>query len=152
MVALHHLETSAWRERMVADAQLQAFQLYGTNLELRFRERMMSLKIFMLTALAASAVLAGCSQNERATSRVQSHLTVVGSQDGVERFAELQGALRPALAVSAIKPHGSGRAEAVVALPVGFSGRNLVHTTREALAAGLSYKFEERQSVETVPS
>jgi hypothetical protein len=113
---------------------------------------MMSLKSSMLTALAASAALAGCSQNERTISKVQSHLTVIGSRDGVEGFAKLQGALRPALAVSAIKPHGSGRAEAVVTLPLGFSGRDLVHTTREALAAGLNYKFEEHQSVETVPS
>jgi len=112
----------------------------------------MSLKPLMLTALAVAAVLAGCSQNERTISKAQSHLTVIGPQDGVERFTKLQGSLRPALAVSAIKPLGSGRAEAVVTLPVGFSGQDLVHTTREALAAGLMYEFEGRQSVRTVRS
>jgi hypothetical protein len=31
-------------------------------------------------------------------------------------------------------------------LPVSFTGKDLVHTTREALAAGLEYKFEARRS------
>jgi len=38
----------------------------------------------------------------------------------------------------------AGKVKTVVSLPTDFTGAELVHTTREALAAGLSYTYEER--------
>jgi len=78
---------------------------------------------------------------------VAKHLTVAGPQEGVKRFTKLQGSRRPALEVSAIKPLGGGRAEAKLTLPASYNGGDLVNTTREALAAGLEYEFEESRSV-----
>lgn len=111
------------------------------------------MKNSLMFGLLASVVLAGCSRNAVAAADADKHLTVTGSQDGVIRFAKLQGSLRSALAVSPIKRIGGGQAEVVVTLPTDFSTGDLVHTTREALAAGLSYKFEEdRYALTTVRS
>ena len=110
----------------------------------------MKSKQLIFTALAASAMLAGCSGTEHTIREAKNKLTITGPRDGVERFAKLQGGLRPAIAVTAIKPFGRNQAEAEVILPAGFNGQDIVHTTRKALAAGLSYKFEQHESVRTV--
>ena len=91
-------------------------------------------------ALAASAALVGCSANDHADARVAT-LVVEGPQESLERFANLQGSRRPALLVSEFTDLGEGRFEAAVALPKDFSDNDLVHTTREAVAAGLSYEL-----------
>lgn len=110
----------------------------------------MKSKQLIFTALAASAMLAGCRGSEQTSREAKSKLTITGPRDGVERFAKLQGALRPAIAISAIKPFGRNQAAAEVVLPASFSGQDIVHTTREVLAVGLSYKFEQHESVRTV--
>jgi len=91
-------------------------------------------------ASAASAALVGCSANDDANARVAT-LVVEGPQDSLERFANLQGSRRPALSVSEFTDLGEGRSEGAVALPKDFSDNDLVHTTREAVAAGLSYEL-----------
>jgi hypothetical protein len=106
----------------------------------------MRLRNLVLTAILASTALVGCARNDHTVTTAEKKLTVSGARDGVERFAKLQQSRTPALAVSAIAPLGAGRAEAEVMLPVSFTGKDLVHTTREALAAGLDYKFEARRS------
>jgi len=100
----------------------------------------------VLFVLAASTALTGCGRVETEATLVDGRLTVAGSHDGVERFAKLQGSRRPALAMSATTPLGNGRAEATVTLPASYDAQDLVHTTREALAAGLDYRFEARRS------
>jgi hypothetical protein len=106
----------------------------------------MRLRNLVLTTVLASTALAGCGRNDHMVSTAKQKLTVWGAQDGVKRFARLQQSRSPALAVSEIKPLGAGRAEAEIMLPVSFTGKDLVHTTGEALAAGLEYKFEYRHS------
>ncbi|MBB3862412.1 hypothetical protein GGQ88_003712 [Novosphingobium hassiacum] len=109
----------------------------------------MSVRSSILVAMALAA-LAGCSGDEH--TKAEQHLMVAGPEDGVNRFAELQRSRRPTLVVSSVRPVGKGRVEAIVSLPAAFSSRELVQTTREALAAGLEYKFESRQSVLPVRS
>ena len=104
---------------------------------------------FMLIALLTSTVLTGCNRDEHLTVKVEKHLMVTGPQEGVDRFVKLQGSLRPALPTSRVQRLKNGRAEAKVTLPASYKGEDLVHTTREALAAGLDYRFEERRSVWT---
>lgn len=113
-------------------------------------EAHMRLRSLMLIALFPSMPLAGCNRDEHSTAEVEKHLTVTGPQSGVKRFAKLQGSLRPALRMSAIQSLGNGRARATVMLPANSKGEDLVHTTREALAAGLNYRFVSRKSVRTV--
>jgi hypothetical protein len=114
------------------------------------QDTMMKSNQLIFKALAASVMLAGCSGTEQTIREAKSKLTITGPRDGVERFAKLQGALRPAIAMSTIKLFGRNQAEAEVILPAGVNGPDIVHTTREALAAGLSYKFEQHESVRTV--
>ncbi len=96
----------------------------------------------LLVILATSTSLAGCGRREATTAFEDKRLTVAGSHDDVERFAKLQGSRRPALAISTIKPLSNGRAEATVTLPASYDGEDLIHTTREALAADLEYRFQ----------
>lgn len=107
---------------------------------------------FLTLILATSTALTGCSGGERSDVQVGKQLTVWGSQVGLTRFVKLQGSLRPALAVSTPKSLGNGRAEATVTFPVSYKGEDLVHRTREALTAGLSYKYEERHTATAVRS
>jgi hypothetical protein len=110
--------------------------------------RMKSTILFAMTF----AALAGCNRDEHTVTKVEQRLMVAGPQGGVDSFARLQRSLRPTLAVSLLRPVGNGRAEASVTLPADFSGQELVKTTREALDADLSYKFEARRSISTVRS
>lgn len=100
---------------------------------------------FRVLALMASALsLAACDGSNHATSDVKKHLTVWGPHDGVSRFAKLQGSLRPALPVSGYKSLGGGKSQVTVTLPASYASKDLVHITREALAADLAYSFELR--------
>ncbi len=110
----------------------------------------MRLQHVLLASAVAFTTLSGCSQKSSTTTQVQKRLTVVGSTVDVKRFVSLQGALRPALPVSGPKTLPNGQAEATVMLPTAFSGEDAVHATRGALAAGLSYTFEDRRSVTTI--
>ncbi len=72
-------------------------------------------------------------------------LTVWGPEDGVRRFANLQASRTPALPVSAITAIGGGKAQVKIDLPSDYTGQDRIHTGREALAADLSYRFEDRR-------
>ncbi len=93
--------------------------------------------------LALSTTLSSCGRSEDATATAIKKITVTGTSAGVERFVKLQGSAPIPLIASAITPLGEGRAKATVTIPANFGGRDIVHTTREALAAGLSYSYEE---------
>lgn len=94
----------------------------------------------LLLASAASAALIGCSAIDDTSQRVAT-LVVEGPQSSLERFANLQGSRSPALLVSEFTDLGEGRLEASMALPNDFGDKDLIQTTREALAAGLSYEL-----------
>ncbi|WP_294330624.1 hypothetical protein [uncultured Sphingomonas sp.] len=111
----------------------------------------MRLKIPALVLFICTPVMAYSGGNHQDV-QVSKKLTVWGPKAGVTRFLALQGALKPALAVSAPKSLGTDKAEATVTLPAGYKGEDVVHTTREALAAGLWYKYEERRSAVTTRS
>ena len=96
-----------------------------------------------VVAAFAATLMSGCTAHEANDQAVHKQLIVTGSEAGVRRFVALQNSRRPTLPVSSITFEVGGPATAVVALPSGYSGRELVNTTREALAAGLSYKYEE---------
>lgn len=110
------------------------------------RVKIPALVLFMCTPLLA------CSGGNHQDVQVSKTLTVWGPKAGVTRFLALQGGLKPAVTVSAPKPLGNDKAEATVTLPASYKGEDLVHTTREALAAGLWYKYEERRSTSTTQS
>lgn len=96
----------------------------------------------LVIAVVFSVATWGCSQPTTVT-KVERKLTVIGNREGVARFVALQGALRPRIETSEIKVLANGQSSATADIPISHSGRDVVHTTREALAAGLSYKFED---------
>lgn len=111
------------------------------------------MRLFHIAVLMVpSLFVAGCHRpaSSAKTQVVERTLTVWGPADGVRRFAMLQGSRRPALPVSAVTSMGGGKAQAKVDLPADFSGQDLIHTTREALAADLSYRFDDRRSTKIV--
>lgn len=87
------------------------------------------------------AVLTSCTAATPPKATVQQELLVSGPEEAVRRFTQLQNSPRPALAVSAITLRMKGDSTATVALPADYKGTELIHTTREALAAGLSYHY-----------
>ncbi len=99
-----------------------------------------------LGIVAATMMCAACSTSIGSPQTVQKQLKVWGSEAGMERFVSLQKSRRPALTVSASTMNSDGRASATVALPATYTGKELVHTTREALAAGLWYEYQEVRS------
>lgn len=103
-----------------------------------------------LTLLALSITLASCGKSNHATTMAVRKMTVSGTTASVERFVKLQKSAPIPLAASSVTSLDKGRAEATVTIPANFDGRSLVHTTREALAAGLSYRYEEVHFVSTV--
>lgn len=107
-------------------------------------------QLFKLLISAMLLAAAGCGRGEHATTSVEKHLTVTGPQQGVHSFATLQGSLKPALVTTPIKYLGRGRAETTVTLPPSYDGKDLIHMTREALAADLSYEYVERRLVKTI--
>ena len=100
---------------------------------------------FACVGLMALSTLSACdSQSQNTIS--EKKLSVVGSVEGIATFVALQGALRPSLKTSVPTIIRGNQLQAVVSLPATFSGTDLLHTTREALAAGLSYRYAEKQS------
>ncbi|WP_157105720.1 hypothetical protein [Sphingomonas sp. TDK1] len=102
------------------------------------------MKLILLISIASASV-AACSGGARDTTVVVKQLRVWGPQERLTRFVRLQGSARHPLVVSNAKPLDIGQAQAVVTLPASYTGEDLVHTTREALVAGLSYRYEERK-------
>lgn len=112
--------------------------------------RLGNVTLFALAACGAVSACSNNSDNKVTVNHNERHLTVTGTRDAVERFVALQGSLRPRLPTSSIENVGDGQATARVMLPATHSGADLVHTTREALAAGLSYKYEyQRETTST---
>lgn len=93
--------------------------------------------------LLAAALLSACDRDQDTVTTAERHLAVTGPRDALERFVRLQGSRRPPLAVSGIGALADGRATATVTIPAEFGGDEINHTAREALAAGLSYEFDE---------
>ena len=69
----------------------------------------MNAKSATLIALVASITFVSCSRSEQTVRMSNSHLTITGSKEDIERFTALQGSRRPTLAVSAIKLLRDGR-------------------------------------------
>ena len=101
------------------------------------RVRLLALAISLVTALPA------CAAERQPGAAAQRDLTVTGPREELERFVALQGSHTPPLATSPVTPLDNGRATAVVTLPAGYGGQQLVQITREALAAGLSYEYAD---------
>lgn len=111
----------------------------------------MRLRYITLIAWATCGAVSACTKETTAT-QIERKMTVAGSYEGVQRFVALQGSLRPRIITSGIEVLPDGRSSATATIPVSYTGTDLVHTTREALAAGLSYKFEDRRSTLTTRS
>ena len=97
----------------------------------------------------ACMVLGGCSQDANERAKVERQLTVTGPKEGLDRFVKLQTTARPVVEVVDVKSLPNGQKVARMRIPVGYDGEDLIHTTREALAADLNYKFEEHRTVES---
>ncbi len=100
--------------------------------------------------IVALALLSGCTVSAKRIPIVQKELRVSGPEAGVRRFTTLQNSRRPALTVSELTFRVGEDATAVVSLPADYKSHELLQTTREALAAGLSYEF--REIYRTTPS
>ena len=111
----------------------------------------MQLHRAILCGLAAVS-LAACDRQQvsTTTTKVDRQLSVTGARDDVERFVALQRSLRPPLETAPVEQLADGRATAVVTIPADRTGKDLVHTTREALAAGLDYKLTDFRSTVTL--
>lgn len=104
-----------------------------------------------LIALAAFGAVSACTQ-ETTGSEIDRKITVTGSHAGVQRFVALQKSLRPRIATSNIEIRPDGRFSVTATIPVTYSGSDIVQTSREALAAGLSYQFEDQRATVTTRS
>ena len=102
----------------------------------------------IMIGLTAASV-AACKQEPASNTEVERSLMVRGSHDDVVRFVGLQHSLRPPLETSPITESSDGRASAAVTIPAGHTNDDVLHTTREALAAGLSYEFQDNRSTAT---
>lgn len=111
----------------------------------------MNLCFKTLIALAACGAVSACAQ-ETTVKDIDRKITVTGSHTGVQRFVALQKSLRPRIATSNIEILPDGRSSATATIPVTYSGSDIVHTTREALAACLSYRFEDERATVTTRS
>lgn len=107
----------------------------------------MQIKRMILVGLASTSIMA-CEQESATSTNVERNLMVTGSREDVERFVRLQQALRPPLKTSPISDLSDGRASATVTIPADHTAEDVVHTQREALAAGLSYWFRDIRSNE----
>jgi|SRR6478609_9311918 len=94
-------------------------------------------------AISVATTLPACAAEQEPAATRQRELTVTGPREGLERFVALQASRSPPLATSAVTPLDNGRATVVVTLPAGRGGQELIQTTREALAAGLSYEYAD---------
>ena len=97
-------------------------------------------------AISLATALPACAAEQEPIGTVQRDLTVTGPREGLERFIALQSSHSPPRATSAVTPLDNGRATVVVTLPAGHGRQELVQTTREARAAGLSYEYADAGS------
>lgn len=100
-----------------------------------------------LAILACVVSLNACGAGGEQTDSSKRQLMVTGTAAGMERFVARQSSRRPALTVSRPQIGGNGQATAVVDLPSAFTGQDVVHITREALAEGLAYRYVEHSVV-----
>lgn len=91
----------------------------------------------------ASTALAACQREPAAVTNVERNLMVSGPQEDVERFVRLQEALSPALKTWPISDLPGGRTQAIVTIPADYTAEQVAHTTREAIAAGLTWWFPD---------
>jgi len=98
----------------------------------------------LFAGLVALSCLSACHDRAQVVL-VEKQLVVIGPSDGIANFSALQRSRRPALRTTAPVTEPDGRLKAVVTLPATFTGAELIHTTREALAAGLRYRYVERR-------
>lgn len=96
-------------------------------------------------ALALCGSMSACTKVSP-VSQNDGKITVAGTGEDVERFVALQFSLRPTIAVSKINVLPDGRSTVAVMIPASFTGNDLIHMTREALSADLSYKLEVRRT------
>jgi hypothetical protein len=108
----------------------------------------MQIKRMILIGLAWTSVNA-CEQEPAAVTNVERNFMVTGLREDVERFVRLQQALRPPLKTWPISDLPNGRAQATVTIPADYAADDVVHTTREAIAAGLSWWFPDIRPTET---
>ncbi|QXT37209.1 hypothetical protein KV697_07980 [Sphingomonas sanguinis] len=110
-------------------------------------------QVIIMSLCLVAFGLAGCNRDEKvlaSTSVTSRRLTVSGPVDGVRRFAKLQQSRTPALPVSPITDGKGDKAHAVVLLPANYTGQDLIHTAREALAADLDYEYAELRATNVV--
>lgn len=104
----------------------------------------------LLIPCIATLALAGCQkQPEPISTSLERKMIVTGASEDVARFVALQGSRRPILETTGPAAGAAGDSQAVVSLPAKFSEEDLMHTTREALAAGLDYRVEELKTTAT---
>lgn len=108
----------------------------------------MQFKRMILIGLA-SAAIGACEREPATTASVERNFMVTGSRDDVERFVRLQQALSPPLKTWPISDLPDGRAQATVTIPADHTTEDVVHTTREAIAAGLTWWFPDIRPAET---
>lgn len=110
----------------------------------------MQVKQLILIGLASSFI-AACEQEPAPITSVERNFMVSGPRDDVERFVRLQERLNPPLKTWPIGELSGGRAQAIVTIPADYAAEDVVHTTREAMAAGLTWWFPDMRPSERVP-
>lgn len=108
----------------------------------------MQFKRMILIGLA-STLIAACGQEPASVTNVERNFMVTGPRGDVERFIRLQKALGPTLKTWPISDLPDGRAQATVTIPADYAAEEVAHTTREAIAAGLTWWFPDIYPEET---
>ncbi|WP_206239904.1 hypothetical protein [Novosphingobium terrae] len=93
--------------------------------------------------LAFSLALCSCTTNKADVSGFVKRITVSGSPQKVEHFARHQRFFNGAVLVSNITIRPNGEAEATMSFRGNYAPDDLIHTTQEAVAAGLSYTYTD---------
>ena len=102
------------------------------------------MRVYLATfALSVATAPTASAAEQETVATTHRDLTVTGPREGLERFIALQCSHNPPLATSAITTLDNGRATAVVTLAAGSGGQELLRTTREAIASGLSYEYAD---------
>lgn len=109
----------------------------------------MQFKRMILIGLASTSI-AACGQEPATDTNVARNFMVTGPRQDVERFVRLQQALSPPLKTWPISHLPDGRASATVTIPADYAAEDVVHTTREAIAAGLTWWFPDIRPTEMV--
>lgn len=97
----------------------------------------------------ASTSIAACEQRPAASTSVERNFMVTGPREDVERFVRLQEALSPPLKTWPIGDLSGGRTQATLTIPADYTAEEVAHTTREAIAAGLTWWFPDIRPEET---